>query len=55
MKHTVFMKILEKYMFTEIFGLRVETEATGFFVFSHIRMLGYFRLGMARRVGAKLL
>ncbi len=27
------------------FGSREESEVAGFFVFSHIRMIGYFRLG----------
>ena len=28
-----------------IFGSREVSEASGFFVFSHIQMMGYFRLG----------
>jgi len=27
------------------FGSREESEVAGFFVFSHIRMIGYFKLG----------
>ena len=28
-----------------LFGSREESEVVGIFVFSHIRMMGYFRLG----------
>ncbi len=32
----------------KITGPRVESEVAGFVVFSHIRMMGYFRLGYSR-------
>ena len=44
-------------MFKEIYdfkykkiGLREESEVVGYFVFSHIRMMGYFRLGFGKKL-----
>ncbi len=34
-----------KKIFVFIFGSLVETEVAVFFVFLHVRMMGYFRLG----------
>ena len=31
--------------YTKKIGSRQESEVSGFFLFSHIRMMGYFRLG----------
>ena len=34
-----------EFKFNEIIGSWVESELAGFFVFSHVRMMGYFSLG----------
>ncbi len=34
-------------------GSREESEISGFFVFSHIRMIGYFKLGLEPPTGAR--
>ena len=36
--------------FLTIFESREESEVAGLFVFSHIRMMGYFRLGKGLRM-----
>ncbi len=37
-----------KILITKDFGVKEESEVAVFFVFSHIRMMGYFRLGNVR-------
>ena len=41
----IFNEILEDFFSKKIFGSWEESEVAGFFVFAHIRMKGYFRLG----------
>ncbi len=44
----VYMKYSRTHMGITFFGLREEDEVADFFVFSHIRMRDYFRLGYVR-------
>ncbi len=42
---SIHLRARAKELVISNFKLRVESEVAGFFVFSHIRILGYFRLG----------
>ena len=44
------MRSLFALQMTRMFGTRKESEVAGFFVFSHIQMMDYFRLGKGQRV-----